>query len=95
MSSKLPNLANAFLNEMESKSNSSTDFLQSILEVLEEKNDPEPREIQLVSDIYQYLEKYSLLKENLRNYAIRNYNTHNTGNKLSELLDDNNNNYIK
>jgi hypothetical protein len=87
MSSKMSNLSRSFLNELEQK-NDTHDLLHSILEYLEEKNDPEPGEMRLVSDIYQYLEKLSILKENMKRYVINEYDSVNPGNKLSQLLED-------
>lgn len=87
MSSNMKNLTNSFLNEL-TNFKESNDLLNSFLEHLEEKEDPTSMEIQLTSDIYQFLEKLNLLKENLRKYSIDNYNIMNTGNKLSELLKD-------
>lgn len=87
MSSKMSNLARTFLNDL-NKLNETIDILNSMLENLEEKGDPSTKEIQLVSDIYQFLEKTSLLKENMRSYLIDGYQERNPGNKLSELFDE-------
>lgn len=89
MSSKMSNLTKSFLNEIESFKESN-DYLDSILNTLEEKNDPSPEEIQLVSDIYQYLEKFHILKENMKRYVIKEHNKNNSGYKLSQLLDNKN-----
>lgn len=86
MSSKMSNVAKSFLNEL-TQFKDSNDMLFNFLEHLEEKHDPTSEEIQLASDIYQFLEKMNILKENLKNYTIKEYNRYNYGHKLSSLLE--------
>lgn len=86
MSSKMSNVAKTFLNEL-TNFKESNDLLFNFLEHLENKPDPTSKEIQLASDIYQFLEKMNILKENLRTYTINHYNKNNPGNTLSDLLD--------
>jgi len=59
-----------FLNELNSKEvKGAFEFLTTILENLEEKNDPEPIEMEIVDSAYQAIEKLNLLENNLRKYA--------------------------
>jgi len=46
------------------------DHLTIFLEYLEEKNDPEPIEIQIVDAAYQVIEKFQLLESTLRKYQV-------------------------
>ena len=59
-----------FLNELNSKEvKGAFEFLSTILENLEEKNDPDPIEMEIVDSAYQAIEKLNLLENNLRKYA--------------------------
>ncbi len=87
MASKISTIAQTFLNEM-SKKTDSIYLLNSMLKILEEQEDPSSREIKLASDIYQFLEKMSLLKENLRTYTVEKYEENNPGTTLDNLLKD-------
>lgn len=74
-----------FLNELQSDSmKSALGSLSVILDELENKNDPEPIEIEIVSTAYQLLEKLNLLQAAMRKYS--NDSTL-TGNKLDSLYD--------
>ena len=60
-----------FLNEINSKETKQTfELLKSIVEDLEVKNDPDPIEIEIVSNAYQILEKINLLNDLMRKYNI-------------------------
>jgi hypothetical protein len=59
--------------------------LSLILDELENKNDPEPIEIEIVSTAYQLLEKLNLLQAAMRKYS--NDNNTLTGSKLDSLYD--------
>lgn len=57
------------LNELNSGSvRSLMEHLTIFLEHLEEKNDPDPIEIQIVDSAYQAIEKFQLLEAVMRNY---------------------------
>jgi hypothetical protein len=57
--------------------------ISSLLDELENKNDPEPIEIEIVSTAYQLLEKLNLLQAAMRKYS-NDYGTL-TGSKLDSL----------
>jgi hypothetical protein len=63
------------------------EHLTSLLEDLEDKNDPEPIEMTIVNEAYQTLEKIKVLESALRTY-VRSGGTLD-GDKLSDLYDDN------
>ena len=63
------------------------DHLKQLVETLEIKNDPESTEIRLVDSIYAFLEKLSLLENNLSSYFKENPRNL-SGSKLSQLYDD-------
>ena len=74
-----------FLNELSSNDVKGVfEFLNVILEKLEEKIDPEPLEMEIVDSAYQVLEKMNILKNNLRQYVIEDNETL-PGNKLFDL----------
>jgi len=60
------------------------DHLEIFLEHLEEKNDPEPIEIQIVDAAYQTIEKFQLLEAAMRKYYIQE-NEELLGSKLDKL----------
>ena len=73
-----------FLNEINSKSSKDTfELLKGIVEDLENKNDPEPIEIEIVSNAYQMLEKLNLLYDLMRRY--KNESTKLDGSILNNL----------
>jgi DNA repair photolyase len=45
--------------------------LMVLLNELENKNDPDPVEINVVSDAYQFIEKLKILETTMRRYAYR------------------------
>ena len=68
--SKLTQIS-CFLNELNSKSSKDAiSLLKTITEELEDKNDPEPIEIEIVSNSYQLMEKLNLLMNLLQRYSI-------------------------
>ena len=78
------NTINNVLNEFRSESVKSVlESLLILLKELEEKNDPEPVEIEIVSITYQFLEKLNLLENSLRTY--KKSESILTGNKLYDL----------
>ena len=71
--SKTDKLALAFLTELHSDNVKGTfESLSSMLEELENKNDPEKIEIDLVQKAYQLIEDLNLLSEMLKNYVTEN-----------------------
>ena len=76
-----------FLNELNSKEvKSAFEFLSTILENLEEKNDPDPIEMEIVDSAYQAIEKLNLLENNLRKY-VTDKNTTLLGTTLNDLYE--------
>jgi len=74
-----------FLNELNSKEvKSAFEFLATILENLEEKNDPDPIEMEIVDASYQAIEKLNVLENNLRKY-VNDENKTLLGNRLNDL----------
>ena len=64
------NLAFRFLRELHSSDIQETfEALDSLLEHLENKDDPDPAEVQIVDSAYQTLEKLKLLEGLLKNYV--------------------------
>lgn len=81
--SKINNVVN-FLNELDSRSTKNVlGDLREIVGELEEKNDPEPLEIEIVDVANQVLEKLELLHAAFRKYS--NEENVLTGDKLSNL----------
>lgn len=75
-----------FLNELQSDSvKSALGSLSILLNELEEKNDPEPIEMEIVNVTYQLLEKLNLLEAALRKYKTSNHIL--TGSKLDDLYE--------
>lgn len=73
-----------FLNELRSDSvKSALGSLDILLKELEEKNDPEPIEMEIVDVAYQLFEKLNLLEAALRKYKASDHIL--TGNKLGDL----------
>jgi len=78
--------AKIFLEGMHSKELRNTfEHLNGLIETLENKNDPDPIEIKLVDNIYSFLEKLSILENNIKSYSKESFNT--TGNKLNSLYE--------
>jgi hypothetical protein len=60
------------LNELNSEEVKNLfEHLQRFLEHLEEKNDPEPIEIQIVDSAYQLIEKMQLFESVIKQYGIK------------------------
>lgn len=75
-----------FLNEIDSGSvKDALGSLQTLVEDLENKNDPEPIEVEIVDMSYQLLEKLELIRAALRRYVRTEHVL--TGNKLDGLYD--------
>ena len=83
---KIPKLTQLFLNEMQTHSGKNLiESLNSLLEELENKIDPDPNEIYIAENIYQFIEKYNMLKGNLEKY-LKDSRQSLPGNKLSDLI---------
>ena len=88
------NQSKRLLNEI--NSNEVQDFhyvLEQLLEELENKNDPESYEVNLVENIYQYLEKLKTMETNLNSFVKGKYKNL-SGNRLSELIKYSDDNYM-
>lgn len=59
--------------------------LVSLIEILENKPDPDPVEIKLVSNLYSFMEKLNILESNLTSYSKESANK--LGNKLTSLYE--------
>jgi hypothetical protein len=87
--SRTTNLAFRFLRELNSKDVQDTfESLGELLEYLETKNDPDPKEIKMVDAAYQALEKLKHL-EGLMKVYIGESEGLTKGNKLQKLYDKN------
>ena len=81
-------MAQIFLQQLVSgDSKGMFEGLANLVEVLENKNDPERTEIYLVENIYHFFEKLKILENNLRSY-VRESSEELPGNKLSLLYDE-------
>ena len=82
------NLVVNFLNTLNSKEvREAFDSLNVVLEELENKNDPDPIEMEIVDAAYQVIEKLNLLQSAMRQYKNSEHPL--TGRKLSDLYDGN------
>ena len=91
MASVTPNkAARLFLQNLDSNDTKSIiESLTQLAESLEAKNDPEVSEIQLVDNIYSFMEKLRLLESNAMKYITNGSIVRNLpGNKLSTLYED-------
>jgi hypothetical protein len=57
-----------------------------LLDYLETKNDPSPRELQIINSIYQFIEKVNILESSLRIYTSDN-SQRLLGSKLTNLYE--------
>ena len=82
------NLITKFLNELNSDEvKGAMGHLNEILELLENKNDPEPIEMEIVNEAYQTLEKLQVLEAAIRRYL--NDGRELKGDKLNDLYENN------
>jgi len=80
--------AQLFLQGLNEKTTRETfEQLASLIESLEEKNDPEMTEVRLVESIYSFMEKMKLLESNLRSYVSENAENL-PSNKLANLYEE-------
>ena len=81
-------LAQEFLTNLASKGSSEVfESLSLLAENLETKNDPEPSEVQLVSNIYEFIEKLRILESSLKNY-VKESRENLPGNHLDRLYNE-------
>lgn len=76
-------LIHILLNEV-----SSSDLyerLNTTLDYLEEKNDPDPTELKIVESLNEAIEKLKMLESDIRNHL--NKRKRHVGNKLTDLYD--------
>lgn len=80
------NKAKMFLEGLHSNQTKATfEQLQSLIELLENKNDPDPIEIRLVQSIYSFIENLNILESNIKSYSKESSNL--LGNKLTNLYE--------
>jgi hypothetical protein len=85
---KTGKMAHQFLKQLTSgDSRGMFEGLADLVEVLENKNDPEQTEMYLVQNIYHFFEKLKTLENNLHSY-VRESVDELPGNKLSLLYDE-------
>ncbi len=63
------------------------DMLHRLVEMLENKPDPEMTEVRLVDNMYSFIEKLRIMESNLSSYVRESRETL-PGNKLALLYDD-------
>lgn len=86
MSSKITNIAQTFLNELHSAEKEGVfGTMKTLLAELENKSDPDPTEIRLVTQLYHFVENFEILKNNVRSYSKDLVERDSSGNKLSSL----------
>jgi hypothetical protein len=78
----LSRIAQKFLSELSIDPSFST--LNELIELLEEKIDPDPIEMRLVENLYNFHEKLKLLENNLQTY-VKKMRENLPGNKLENL----------
>jgi hypothetical protein len=80
--------AKLFLESLyDEKTKITFEHLNSFIELLENKDDPDPVELRLLENMYQFIEKLKILENNLSSYVKENRQTL-PGNKLSDLYDE-------
>ena len=86
--------ARSFLDQLVSESGKMTyETLSILLDQLENKNDPEPEEMRLVEQIYNFMEQLKRIENNVRSY-VKNTSEEPLGTKLSNLYDELDNRHV-
>jgi len=86
MSGTSHNKAKIFLEGLHQNETKNTfEQLTKLIEILENKNDPDPTEVRLVNHIYAFIEKLNILEHNLKSYSKESSNV--IGSKLSNLYE--------
>lgn len=89
--SRTHKFAERFLNKLQRESTQETfEILELLMEELENKNDPDPAEVQLVESIYLFVEKMKIMEGAMKKYIVESRDTL-PGNKLSALYEELNN----
>ena len=89
--SRTQKLAERFINKLQREATQETfEILELLTEELENKNDPDPDEIQLIESIYLFIEKMKLMEGSIKKY-VKESRESLPGNKLSALYEDLNN----
>ena len=89
--SRTHKFAERFLNKLQRESTQETfEVLELLMEELENKNDPDPAEVQLVESIYLFVEKMKIMEGAMKKYIVESRDTL-PGNKLSALYEELNN----
>ena len=89
--SRTHKFAERFLNKLQRESTQETfEVLELLMEELENKNDPDPTEVQLVESIYLFIEKMKIMDGAIKKYIVQSRDTL-PGNKLSALYEELNN----
>jgi hypothetical protein len=79
--------AKLFLESLHNEETKSTfEHLNTFIELLENKVDPDPTELRLLGNIYQFVEKLKFLENNMSTY-VKESRKNLSGNKLSDLYD--------
>ncbi len=86
MATPLEQAAQGFLDQLDN--DPAFERLGELVELLENKPDPEPTEVRLCENIYSVIEKIKILENNIRSYVIEARQSL-PGNKLSSLYEDN------
>ncbi len=88
MSGKIARMAQVFLSETTTgDAKDAFDVLHSLIEELEIKEDPDPIEVRLIANLYNFVEKLEIMKSNLHSYILDSQK-HLPGNTLSRLYDE-------
>ena len=83
---KTGKIARIFLEQIQSKPNKSAfETLTSLVNMLENKPDPEPVEMHLIESIYSFLEQLRRMESNLKSYVQDTKKL--PGNKLASLYE--------
>jgi hypothetical protein len=85
MSKDLSRTAQKFLAELGSDPAFTT--VSEFIELLEEKEDPDPIELRLIESLYAFNEKLKLLENGMRTY-VKKIRENLPGSKLQDLYDD-------
>lgn len=79
--------AQRFLEHLNSKETKETfNLLAQLVESLETKGDPEPTEVRLAANIYDFIERLKTLEQNMRSF-VKESNMSLPGSKLATLIE--------
>jgi len=87
MADMVGTLAKQFIDGLHSKESKEVfEHLSLLVDHLENKNDPDPTEIRLMVELYEFIEKFNLVQHNLKTYANERLET--PGSKLTSLYEE-------